>query len=675
MEKIIRKINIENNTNLNREWLVTNGLGGYASGTLCCIPTRRYHGYLIAALAAPLGRIIMLNNLIEQVCFPADLKTAKSKIVTFAGSQLEDEQLSENRTYLTEFRLENGLPVWKYTIEDCILEKTLLMPHLQNTIYIIYRLLSQTPIQLLLRPSVEFRPHGKPFTRERKKEYTFSAKSNQFEIYLNSIFPSLKITVDAEKYSFTLDNIQYELNYTYESQAGYDSVSSLWSPGFFCLNLNPGSSTCIIASSESWDLIRTLSSKEAIDAEHIRRTHLIENAMIKSDFSTELVLAADQYIIIPAGRTADVIRANALGDEIRTVIAGYHWFTDWGRDTMISLEGLTHITGRTTEARWILRTFADYVKNGLIPNMFPEQRKQGIYQTADATLWFFHALDRYLTNVKDKLILRMLLPKLIDIIEAHFKGTLFGIAVDLEDGLLSQGQQGYHLTWMDAKCGDWIVTPRRGKAVEINALWYNALCVIIKFLKKEQPENKNLNKYSEYAAKARESFNEKFWFEQGGYLYDIIDGENGNDSALRPNQIFAISLPHEILDKKYWQQVLNTVQTKLLTPFGLRSLSSDHPDYKAKYFGDLRSRDAAYHQGTVWSWLIGPYIDAWLKIYPEEKSKARHFLKSFEDHLNEACIGTVSEIFDAEKPFTARGCISQAWSVAEILRCLYKTME
>ncbi len=549
------------------------------------------------------------------------------------------------------------------------------MPHMQNTVYIIYHLLTQTPVQIFVRPSVEFRPHGKPFTRDRKQEYTFSSKSNQFEIYLNAVYPSLKMTVEAEKYSFILDNIQYELNYTFESQAGYDSVATLWSPGYFCLSLNPGTSTCLIASSESWDLIKTLTSKEAIEAEHLRRTHLLENSKIKSEFGSEMVFAADQYIIIPAGRTADVIRASALGDEIRTIIAGYHWFTDWGRDTMISLEGLTHVTGRKTEARWILRTFADYVKNGLIPNMFPEQRKQGIYHTADATLWFFHALDRYLSTVNDRLLLRMLLPKLIDIIETHFKGTLFGIALDLEDGLLKQGQQGFPLTWMDAKCGDWVVTPRRGKAVEINALWYNALNVMIKFLKKEQPESKNINKYTEYAVLARESFNRKFWFERGGYLYDIVEGESGNDNALRPNQIFALSLPNEILDKKYWQQIINIVQEKLLTPFGLRSLSADHPDYKTKYFGDLRSRDAAYHQGTVWAWLIGPFIDAWLKIHPAEKTEARKFLKTFEEHFSEACIGTVSEVFDAEEPYTARGCISQAWSVAEILRCLYKTME
>jgi predicted glycogen debranching enzyme len=670
MEKIIRKLNFGKNdsdTLLNKEWIVTNGLGGYASGTLGCVATRRYHGYLISALPAPLGRIMMLNNLTEQIQMFS--KTSKKSCIVFGGRQVEANGPEKKISYLTEFTLENGIPKWHYEIDDVIIEKSLIMTYMQNTTFIMYHLLSHTPVELFIRPCVEFRPHWQ-LLKDKKRAYTFSALTNHFEVFLNAIYPKLKITIEAEKYSFILDNIQFEFNYPFEAQAGYDSVSTLWSPGYFCINLNPGSSIYFIASTEKWNL----KGADAFISEHTRRTHLTESAPVKTHFGSELVLAADQFIIIPAGRTEEAVRANALGDEVRTVIAGYHWFTDWGRDTMISLEGLTQMTGRIFEAGWILRTFAHYVKNGLIPNMFPEQRKQGIYQTADATLWFFHALDRYVEVTKDKFLLRQLLPKLIEIIESHFNGTLFGIGVDTNDGLLKQGQQAMHLTWMDAKCGDWIVTPRRGKAVEINALWYNALCVFLKWLKDEKQQPENYEKYCNYLKKAKESFNKRFWYQRGGYLYDIVDGENGDDDAIRPNQIFAISLPNPVLDEKYWQPVLNVVQKELLTPYGLRSLAENHPDYKAKYFGDLRSRDAAYHQGTVWAWLIGPFIDAYMKKNPNEKDKAREFLKGFEEQLNQSCIGTISEIFDAEKPFISRGCISQAWSVAEVLRCLYKTM-
>jgi predicted glycogen debranching enzyme len=358
---------------------------------------------------------------------------------------------------------------------------------------------------------------------------------------------------------------------------------------------------------------------------------------------------------------------------VRTVIAGYYWFTDWGRDTMISLEGLTLTTGRHLEAGYILRTFAHYVRDGLIPNLFPEGQKEGLYHTADATLWFFHAIARYLDVTGDRGTLRLVLPKLVDIFDHHVRGTRFGIGVDPRDGLLRQGAEGYQLTWMDAKVGDWVVTPRRGKAVEINALWYNALRLMQGWLRDERGEE-SARPFGEMANRAYRSFNERFWYAEGGYLYDVVDAEQGgNDTSCRPNQVFAIALPHPVLEPSRWEPVLSVVRKRLLTPVGLRSLAPDHPDYKAKYYGDLRSRDAAYHQGTVWSWLIGPFIDAWLKVHPEDRTGARHFLDGLTDHLAQACIGSVSEVFDAEEPFTPRGCVAQAWSVAEVLRAWIAT--
>jgi predicted glycogen debranching enzyme len=305
--------------------------------------------------------------------------------------------------------------------------------------------------------------------------------------------------------------------------------------------------------------------------------------------------------------------------------------------------------------------------------MFPEGAHEGLYHTTDATLWYFHAIDRYLSYSGDDGTLRHLLPLLEGIVAEHVRGTRYGIRVDPADGLLAQGQEGYQLTWMDAKCDGWVVTPRRGKAVEINALWYNALRLLERW-QTEQRGPAAAGEARSAAKRARASFNARFWNADGGYLYDVVDQPSGgNDPAFRPNQLFAISLPNPILDSERWKPVLDQVTEKLLTPVGLRSLSRDHPDYKPTYHGDLRTRDAAYHQGTVWSWLIGPFVDAWLKVYPERRQESRRFLHGLEAHLGEACIGSVSEVFDAEPPFTPRGCVAQAWGVAELLRAWLAT--
>jgi predicted glycogen debranching enzyme len=418
----------------------------------------------------------------------------------------------------------------------------------------------------------------------------------------------------------------------------------------------------------------SLEELEAAACEHERRRRLLEiaNPATRDPDAAQLVLAADQFLFTPVGRVTDTMRAHASGDEIRSVIAGYHWFTDWGRDTMISLEGLTLATGRWREASFILRTFAHYVKDGLIPNMFPDGSNHGLYHTADATLWFFHAIARYVDITGDRRMLRVLLPTLKDIIGHHEKGTLFGIGVDHSDGLLKQGAEGYQLTWMDAKVDGWVVTPRRGKAVEINALWYNALSLLHEWVA-EIEGDRAAESLGAKAAKARESFNRRFWNADRGELFDVVDGEHGDSPESRPNQLFAISLPHPVLAKERWESVVNACEKKLLTPYGLRSLAPGEPDYKPRYYGDLRARDAAYHQGTVWAWLIGPWIDAWLRVHPGQLEKARHFLDGLIAHLSKFGVGSIAEIFDATEPYRPRGCIAQAWSVAEVLRCWVKT--
>lgn len=656
---------------LEREWLVTNGRGGYACGTVGGVNTRRYHGLLTAAHAEPAGRILMLKQLAEQ------LEVSSGELIELGGEErtLGEFELPATK-YLEEFRLERGLPAWVFRVRDWTIERKLVLPYLQNTVHISYRLVSGPgPVTLHLRPYMHFRTHDEQGPRAVPPPYRLCILEDRYEMSAGDSFPALRMHLSGRDSVFVANKGERrDVFFRIEAERGYDPRGVRWGPGSFIVTLSPGQEASFVASTEPWTTSQALSTGEAFLFEHQRRQRLVEMAQPQSchRIGAELVLAADQFLISPAGRVRDHAWAHAAGDQIRTVIAGYHWFTDWGRDTMISLEGLALTTGRYVEAGWILRTFGHYVREGLLPNLFPEGKDQGLYHTADATLWYFHAIKRYLDYTENRTMLRLLLPTLRNIIDSHLAGTRFGIGVDPKDGLLKQGAPGYQLTWMDAKVDDWVVTPRRGKAVEINALWYNALCLFADWLAEEEsPEA--AKSYREKAALARESFNDRFWYAAGGYLLDVVDGEHGDDSSLRPNQIMAISLTHPVLDPSHWESVLTIVRDRLLTPVGLRSLDPADPDFHARYYGDLRSRDAAYHQGTVWAWLIGPFIDAWLKWRPEDIDTARSFLAGFEPHLDEAAIGTISEIFDADPPHTPRGCVAQAWSVAEVLRCLAKT--
>lgn len=655
---------------LSREWLVTNGLGGYASGTACGVATRRYHGLLIAALQAPLGRVMRLNQVGERLILADGTSLA-------IGVDAVNQGGAPGAGHLAHFALESGLPVWRYEVRSWVIEKRVVMPHLQNTTYVTYRLLSteeDQPIQLMLRPAVHFRSHDAPVDAPHVGPYRFSAQGDQYEIAAEG-FPPLRLFLSDSEGRFILDATTTDpLDYVIEAGRGYEHRGELWSPGYFLAPLETSAPVTLVASTETWNVLQALSAHEAQQVERTRRARLLRLARskVRGGVAGELVGAADQFLITPSGRVEDTARAHAAGEEIRTVIAGYHWFTDWGRDTMISLEGLTLTTGRLAEAGYILRTFAYYVRDGLIPNLFPEGQTEGLYHTADATLWFFHAIDRYLEASGDQETLHLLLPTLLEIVAHHRQGTRFGIGVDPADGLLRQGAEGYQLTWMDAKVDGWVLTPRRGKAVEINALWYNALKLLEGWVRTCRDEEAAAP-LAEQAEQARRSFNDRFWYAEGEYLYDIVDGEAGDDPACRPNQLLAISLRHPVLARERWEPVVEVARRRLLTPVGLRSLAPGHPDYKPVYHGDLRSRDAAYHQGTVWAWLIGPFIDAWLKVHPNDRAGARRFLDGFIPHLQEACLGSISEIFDAEPPFQPRGCIAQAWSIAEVIRCWVKT--
>ncbi len=652
---------------LSKEWLVTNGLGGYASETLLCAPTRRYHGMFVPDLPSPWGRTVMIPRLDEAAIVDGNS-------ILLSGVEFKDGRLeSDLPQVLGDFTREWQTPVWRCVFKGRRLEKRIIMPYGHNSVYVEYRLLEGDPVRLHLRPFVTFRMLDAQLHEARRPPFPLTVLDGRYEMHLCEGAPPLKMCLRPHCGQFIADSlVSAGVSYRVDRDRGSEHIEDLTSPGYFRADLTSDRPIAFVASTETWELLE-FNSESIFEAEAQRLKKLLapRHDQGKDDLEELLTLAADQFIVFPGSRLEEQALARASGDEARTVIAGYHWFTDWGRDTMISLEGLTLCTGRHREARSILRTFANYIQDGLLPNLFPEGQRKALYHTVDATLWYFHALDRYHRVTGDSEILITLMPTLKSVIEHHVKGTHFGIGVDSHDGLLHAGAEGYQLTWMDAKVDGWVVTPRRGKPVEIQALWYNALRCMVQW---GEMAGEHTHHWEDMAGRARHSFNNRFWRQDGDYLFDVIEGEQGDDSSFRPNQILAIALQHPILEEQRWRAVVDAVADKLLTPIGLRSLSRDHRDYKPMYFGDLRARDAAYHQGTVWAWLIGPFIDAWLKVY-KDASKAQGMLEGFRAHLLEDGIGTVSEIFDAEPPYHPRGCIAQAWSVAEVLRVCRKTRQ
>lgn len=651
---------------LSREWLVTNGLGGYASGSLMNVATRRYHGVFVPDLPSPRGRTIVVPRLDDE----AEIGDTR---VILSGAEYADGRLdSDLPRYLTEFRREWQTPTWQYAFHGRRLSKRIIMPYGQNSVYVEYRLEAGDPLRLRLRPFVTFRRPDAPLNEARRSPFPLTIVGGCYEVHLCDGVPAMKLCLRPEGGVFVADHtISTEISYRVDRDRGSPHVENLFSPGYFSIELEQDRSVAFVASMEPWEMLER-GSDAVFSGERDRlQKWMSQWPGEKEEFELLLGLAADQFIVFPGSRREEQALAEASADVARTVMAGYHWFTDWGRDTMISLEGLTLSTNRHREARAILLTFARYIRDGLIPNLFPEGERTGLYHTVDATLWYFHALDRYYEVTNDRDTMVALYPALVQVMEHHVNGTRFGIGMDPRDGLMRSGADGHALTWMDAQVDGWIVTPRRGKPVEVQALWHNAVCLMGQWAEAagDRPE-----RWQGMAKQIEDSFNGRFWYEAGGYLYDVIDGESGDDASLRPNQVLTVSLRHPILKKDRWTQVLSVVRDKLLTPFGLRTLAPGHRDYKSMYFGDLRARDAAYHQGTVWAWLIGPYIDAWLKA-GLDRVEARRLLDGFRAHLSEDGLGTISEIFDAEPPYAPRGCIAQAWSVAEVLRAYQKTKQ
>jgi len=627
-----------------REWLETNGIGGYASGTVSGSHTRRYHGSLVAATKPPLGRAVLLSKCEETIVIDGE----RFEIST---NQYPDTIHPEGYRLLTQFRLD-PFPVWTFLLGNVIVEKKLFMIDGENSTSISWSIVDGESkyVELELRPLLAFRDHH--HLRQTHfgfdERMTFEDSSVSFKPV--GELPRLYISHNAQ-FAEASGDWYRGFEYALENERGFDFHEDLFQPCVLKFDLSTDAR--VICSTERHEVSRF---GEFEQGEIARRKELILTARAEDEFTRQLVLAADQFI---------VNRGSG-----KTIIAGYHWFSDWGRDTMIALPGLTLATNRPDVAKSILSEFAKHISQGMIPNRFPDEGETPDYNTVDATLWFFEATRAYAAHTGDlEFVQNGLYDKLVDIVDQHIHGTRFGIHVDT-DGLLYAGEPGEQLTWMDAKIGDWAVTPRTGKPVEIQALWRNALCIMSEFAA-EFDDAEGTAKYASMAAVAHSSFNGQFWNADDECLYDVIDGD-AKDASIRPNQIFAISLHHSMLGADHARKVVEKVEHELLTPFGLRSLSASDERYAGTYIGSPFERDSVYHQGTVWAWLIGPFVDAIRKVYPDDEKRVDRILSSFRSHMNDAMLGQVSEIFDADPAYGSRGCAAQAWSVSELLRVLTK---
>ncbi len=649
---------------LRREWLVTNGLGGYASGTLAGINSRRYHGLLVAALNPPVERTVLVGGLVEW----ASYEGRRYALSTHEYSNGYVDQHGYRN--LQSFALEGTLPVWAFALGGALLEKGVWMAYGENTTYITYRVLRGTaPVDLELTPLITYRDFH---TLSSGQGWWPRVEQAPHGAVVHAFDGTRPFWLLANRGSFTPSGIWYwDFHHRAERERGLDDRSDLYAAGAFAVSLSVGESFTLVLTTEddaSLDAARALAAAGARQHELLGRA----NAEVADPVVQQLILAADQFIVVRSSLSvvsSPLSESNNNGkqttDNGRTIIAGYHWFADWGRDTMIALPGLTLATGRPEDAAGILRTFARYVADGLLPNNFPDQA--GVvpgYNTVDATLWYAHAIRAYHAATGDTALVDDLLPVLRDIADHHIAGTRYGIGVDPRDGLLRAGEPGVQLTWMDAKIGDWVVTPRIGKPVEINALWFNLLHTLATFL--AERGDPAAATYRDMADRVRGSFRARFIHPDHNYLADVVDGPDGDDWTLRPNQIFAISLPEPLLEGAEAKRVVDSVGNALFTSYGLRSLSPDDLAYRGDYGGDSFRRDSGYHQGPVWTWLIGGYVEAYAPIYGEQA--ALELLRPFADHLRDAGLGSVSEILEGDPPHTPRGCVAQAWGVAELLR-------
>jgi len=636
---------------LQLEWLETNGTGSFASSTIIGAHTRRYHGLLVAATQPPVGRWVLLSKLDDRLRIAGDTFDLSSNIYAGAIHPVGHQ-------HLVEFRLDPW-PVMTYQVGTAVLIKSIFMRHGQDCTVISYHLAqADSPCWLLARPLVACRDYHHLQQAHADFHPHLEVQPGQFIMQPYDEHSRVVLTYPGGE--FWPDGLwYYSFFYRQERERGLDCTEDLYSPGEITWLLHPGETIYVCATRQP---LAQVEPQQWADQEHQRRAELVVSLPEGDEFGGALALAADQFIG----------KREVAGSPLASIIAGYPWFTDWGRDAMIALPGLLVATGRYEEARLALSAFANAVDQGLVPNVFTDMGEGTAYNTVDATLWMFVAAHHYFKATGDLDFIAELWPVFVEIIDWHIKGTNFNIKVD-DDGLLSAGDENTQLTWMDAKIGDWVVTPRYGKTVEINALWYNALRIMAEFA--QQLDKPSLaTHYDELAEQTEASFQQTFWNEQQGYLYDCVRGED-KDAAVRPNQVIALALPYPLLSDDQARQVLTRVEEALLTPYGLRTLAPGSMGYVGRYQGDQVARDGAYHQGTVWPWLLGPYISAYLRLHglsAETRQYVRDLLQALEQHLSEAGLGSISEIFDGDAPHQPRGCIAQAWSVGEILRCWRK---
>ncbi len=636
---------------LQREWLETNGLGGFASSTIVGLNTRRYHGLLVAATKPPVGRLVLLSK-VEETLF------IDGQGFELSANRYPGVVHPQGFRYLKQFRLD-PFPVFTYEIEGIEIEKTVFMIHGENSTAVHYELQknnhpeSPKNLRLEIRPLIAFRDYHSTTHENGALNPALKEEPGLMAVTPYQALPTLYLAHNAVELQKTGDwyrNFEYDV----ERDRGLDFTEDLFNPCVLRFDLRARSQASVIASTERREVVRVIEYRQA---EITRRRNAVVSSPVDDDFARTLASAAEQYIV-------------SRGDQ-KTIIAGYHWFSDWGRDTMIALPGLTLPTGKHEVARSILRTFAKHVDQGMLPNRFPDAGETPEYNTVDATLWFFEAARAFLAYTGDvEFVRNELYPVFTDIISWHARGTRYGIRVD-PNGLLSSGEPGVQLTWMDAKVGDWVVTPRWGKPVEIQALWYNALC-IVEDLARRFGDEAGQERYRSMAALANQAFNRLFWNEKDSCLYDVVNG-GLPDASIRPNQIFAVSLTHTMLAPERARSVVEKVQGHLLTPYGLRSLAPSDSQYRGRYTGGPAERDGAYHQGTVWPWLLGPFITAYVKVNggsDTARRQAAKWLVPLKDHLEDGGLGHIPEILDGDPPHRPCGCMAQAWSVAETLRTL-----
>jgi predicted glycogen debranching enzyme len=639
-----------------REWLVTNGIGGFASGTVSGNLTRRYHGLLVAALHPPVGRMQLVAKLDETVRYDAlDYPLGTNR---WASGAIEPQ----GYVHIESFRLDGTMPVWRFAISDALVEKRVWMRHGENTSYVQYTMLcGSQSLELGLRTFINYR------------DFHSNTHAGDWRLKIDAVKDGLEITAFDGAIPFFLRSADATVEprndwlrdyfLPLENFRGLDDREDYLLAAVFRAALKLNQSATIVFSTNAnaaldGDVARAQNSKREADLLAQWSSADAPAASASPAWVRQLILAADQFVV------KRDMPDHPEGSDGKSIIAGYHWFGDWGRDTMIALPGLTLVTGRPDIAKDILQSFARYIDGGMLPNNFPDAGGHPEYNTVDAALWFFEAVRQYSAATQDNETLARLFPVMAQMVDAHMAGTRYQIHVDQADGLLYAGEPGVQLTWMDAKVGDWVVTPRVGKPVEINALWFNALETMASLA---PAAKQSAEPFAKLAVRVKQSF-AKFWNASAGYCYDVIDAPGiGNDASLRPNQLFAVSLPQSPLPAEQQKAVVDICARRLVTSFGLRSLAQSEPGYHGHYGGNNRERDGAYHQGTVWGWLLGPFVLAHLRVYAD-RAAALSFLEPLGKQINSYGLGTLSEIFDGEAPFTPRGCIAQAWTVAEVLR-------